>query len=132
MRLLTATLAIVWASPWTLFGLANGLLAVATGGRVRRVERVLEFSGGWAVFFLKTFPFVSGASAATFGHVVIGRTPEALDATRAHEMVHVGQYERWGPAFVPAYLACWAVLWMRGKHPYFDNPFEREAFNRAR
>ena len=132
MRTLTATLAILWASPWTLFGVASGLLSMATGGRVRRFGRVLEFSGGWAAFFLKTFPLVSGASAVTFGHTILGRTPETLDAVRPHEMVHVRQYERWGPFFVPAYLACWAALWMRGKNPYFDNPFEREAFDEAR
>jgi hypothetical protein len=122
-------LAVLWAAPWTLFGLANGLLALASGGRVRRVGRVLEFSGGWASFFLKTFPLVAGASAVTFGHAILGRSPEALDLARAHELVHVRQYERWGPLFLPAYLACWAVLWLRGKNPYFDNPFEREAFD---
>jgi hypothetical protein len=131
VRTLTVVAAILWASPWTLFGLANGLLAMATGGRARRVGRVLEFSGGWAGFFLKTFPLVAGASAVTFGHAVLGRSPEALDAAREHELVHVRQYERWGPLFVPAYLFCWAVLWLRGRHPYFDNPFEREAFDRA-
>ena len=38
------------------------------------------------------------------------------------------QYERWGPFFIPAYLA--ASLWMlvTGRDPYRENPFEREAF----
>jgi hypothetical protein len=127
----TRILAILWASPWTLFGLANGLVALATGGRVRRVGRVLEFSGGWAALFLKTLPLVAGASAVTFGHAILGRSPDALDHARAHELVHVRQYERWGPIFVPAYLGCWAILWLRGKNPYLDNPFEREAFDKS-
>jgi hypothetical protein len=55
-----------------------------------------------------------------------------LDETRAHERVHVAQCERWGPLFVPAYLAAGAWAWARGRHPYFDNPFEREAFAAAR
>jgi len=131
MRALTAMLAIAWASPWTLFGLTNGILAVATGGQVRRRGRVLEFSGGWASLFLKTFPLVSGASAVTFGHVILGRSPDALNAVRGHELVHVRQYERWGPVFVPAYLFWWVALWLAGRNPYFDNPFEREAFDEA-
>ena len=47
--------------------------------------------------------------------------------TRAHERVHVRQYEWWGPLFVPAYLLAglWALI--HGGHPYFDNRFEREA-----
>lgn len=131
MRHLTAALAILWASPWTLFGLANGLLALSTGGWVRRVGRVLEFSGGWATLFLKVFPLVPRASAVTFGHTILGRSPEALDLARRHELVHVRQYERWGPLFGPAYLLCSAVLKLRGKNPYRDNPFEREAFDKA-
>ncbi|MCA1583289.1 MAG: hypothetical protein LC791_00470 [Acidobacteria bacterium] len=61
------------------------------------------------------------------GHVVAARDAEALSSTRAHERAHVAQAERWGPFFVPAYLA--ASLWAvgRGEHPYFDNLFERDA-----
>jgi hypothetical protein len=68
-----------------------------------------------------------GASAITFGDVVLGTGRAALDSTRAHERVHVRQYERWGPLFIPLYLA--ASLWaaVRGRHPYYDNPFERAA-----
>jgi hypothetical protein len=46
-------------------------------------------------------------------------------------MIHVRQYERWGVLFVPVYLLCSAVLWVRGKRPYHDNPFERQAFSEA-
>jgi hypothetical protein len=41
----------------------------------------------------------------TFGHVVVGASAKALDDTRTHERVHIRQYERWGPLFVPAYVA---------------------------
>jgi hypothetical protein len=51
-----------------------------------------------------------------------------LDHCRTHELVHVRQYERWGPLFVPAYLASSAIIWLRGGDPYRDNPFEREAY----
>jgi hypothetical protein len=64
----------------------------------------------------------------TLGHVVIGRDPVVLDRCRKHEWVHVRQYERWGPLFLPAYLLCSAWLWWHGRNPYLDNPFEVEAF----
>jgi len=128
----TTILAILWASPWTAFGLLNGGLGLLTGGHAQRTGRVLEFWGGWVTVYLRIFPLVSGASAVAFGHTILGRSRAALEASREHELVHVRQYERWGPLFVPAYLLCWVVLWLRGKSPYLDNPFEREAFERAR
>lgn len=64
----------------------------------------------------------------TLGHVILGQSREVLAAIRAHELVHVRQYERWGPLFLPAYGLC--ALWqcIRGRHGYWDNPFEREAY----
>lgn len=100
-----------------------------TGGKVQKSGSLLEFWGGFLPLFLKRFPFVAGSPVATFGHVVVGRTQRHLDACRPHQLIHVKQYERWGPLFVPTYLACWAVLWCCGRHPYYDNPFEREAFD---
>jgi hypothetical protein len=128
-RLLTI-LAILWASPWTLFGMALGLLSLATGGRGYRVGRVIEFHGGVLPRLLAKAPFVAGAAAITFGHTVLGRTRADLDRCRSHELVHVRQYERWGPLFIPAYLLCGAVLAARKKNPYWDNPFEREAYEK--
>ena len=64
----------------------------------------------------------------TLGHVVIARTKIDLDLSRRHELVHVAQYERWGPLFVPAYLACSAWMWLQGYDAYLDNPFEVEAY----
>ena len=64
--------------------------------------------------------------AITFGHVVL--SVDELDAeTLAHELVHVRQYERWGPLLWPAYAL--SSLWERihGRDAYWDNHFEREA-----
>lgn len=123
-------LLILWASPGTLLGIGLGLLGVATGGGMQRVGRVLEFHGGWLAWLLAKAPVIGGASAITFGHTVLARTPGDLVRTRSHELIHVAQYERWGPLFIPAYLGCSAWLWLRGQHPYWDNPFEREAYER--
>lgn len=123
---------ILWASPWTLLGLLAGLLAISTGGTIQRTGKVLEFYGGVLCWALAKAPIVGGASAMTLGHVVIGRTLDDIERTRAHEAVHVAQYERWGLFFIPAYFACSIWLWIRGQNPYFDNPFEREAYGHNR
>jgi len=130
MNRLLVLLLIVWASPWTLLGLVLGLVAVSSGGGGQRAGRVLEFHGGWLRWLLTRVPIAGGASAMTLGHTVLARTPADLDRTREHERVHVAQYERWGIAFVPAYLACSAWLWLRGRNVYWDNPFEREAYGK--
>lgn len=124
-------LGIVWAFPWTLVGLCIGGLGLLTGGKTRCAGHVLEFWGGGVATFLRVFPLVKGASAVTFGHTVLGRSQETLDSCRQHELVHVRQYERWGPLFVPAYLACWAWLECTGRDPYLHNPFERQARQEA-
>ncbi len=121
-------LQILWAAPWTLLGLALGLLALVTGGGCQRAGRVLEFHGGVLSRLLKIVPIAGGAAAMTLGHVVIARTISCLDRSRRHELVHVAQYERWGLLFVPAYLLCSAWLWFRGYNAYLDNPFEEEAY----
>lgn len=131
MVLARRLLSILWASPWSLLGLLLGGLALITGGYVQRGAGALEFWGPGAEWFLRTFPLVPGAAALTLGHVVIGRTLDDLNRCRLHELVHVEQYERWGPAFVPAYLGWWVWLWLKGRNPYLDNPFEREAFRRS-
>ena len=121
-------LAIIWASPYTLLGLFLGFIGVCTGGRVRLRGRVVEFYGGGVKWLLQQFFFGEGAMALTLGHTVLGQTDAALDISRKHELVHVRQFERWGPLMGPAYLGCSLVLWLRGRRPYRDNPFERQAF----
>jgi hypothetical protein len=120
----------VWAAPTT----ALGLLVVLAGrwrARTRVVDGVLEAYGPTLAWLLLHLTLVRGGAAAlTLGHVVIARDRHSLEVTRAHERVHVRQCEIWGPLFVPAYLAAslWAVL--RGRNFYFDNRFERAAFQR--
>ncbi len=70
-------------------------------------------------------------AAITFGHVVLGLDRAILDRVREHEQVHVRQYERWGPLFVPAYLLSSLVQLMHGRDPYRDNVFEREAYGKG-
>lgn len=118
----------LWAGPSSVLGLAVLLLA-SRRAQVAVVDGVIEAHGpaiNWGLTHLTVL--AGGASALTLGHVVIACDAAALRLTRAHERVHVRQYERWGPLFLPAYFA--ASLWAAasGKHCYLDNWFEREAW----
>ena len=125
-------LAIIWALPYTLLGLFLGGIGLCTGGNVRIRGGVVEFYGGGVKWLLKRFPLVEGAMACTLGHTVFGQTDAALNISHDHEMVHVRQFERWGPLMGPAYLGCCLVLWLMRRRPYRDNPFEREAYDQGR
>ena len=122
-------IAYLWASPNTLIGLIATALALCTGGRARIVAGVIEVHGGFATFALRRLTLLkNGAAALTLGHVVLGQDQASLDFTRRHERVHVRQYERWGPFFLPAYLGVSTALWVMGRDAYRDNLFEREAY----
>ena len=124
-------LAMLWASPYTLVGLLLGIAGLCTGGRIRIRGRAVEFYGGGVKWLLRQFFFGEGAMAFTLGHTVLGQTDAALDICRDHEMVHVRQFERWGPLMGPAYLGCSLLLWFMSRRPYRDNPFEQQAFEEA-
>lgn len=123
MRFFLRCLPYAWALPYTLLGIAIGLLLC---GRFQRVQGVIEIHGPVIAKVLSRL--LVPAMAMTFGHVVFGRTAAALESTRTHERVHVRQYERWGIAFVPVYLLLSAVLYIRGRDGYRENPFEVEAY----
>lgn len=132
--MLTALLTLarwLWASPWTLLGLMIGGAALLGKGGVQRRQGIVEFHGPAIAWVLSWPRRGMHFSAMTLGHVVVGRSVEALDTAREHELVHVRQYERWGPLFVPVYLICSLAIYFRGGDPYRDNPFEREAYRIA-
>jgi hypothetical protein len=104
-----------------------GTVGLCTGGGARVRGRVIEFYGGAVAWFLQRLPGGQFVMAVTLGHGILGRTEAALDLCRDHELVHVRQYERWGPLFGPAYLLCSFTSWLRGNNAWRDNPFERQA-----
>jgi hypothetical protein len=120
----------LWALPATLLGLPLAALALA-GGRIQVVDAAIEAHGPWLRWLLSSCLPLSGVAALTLGHVVIGCDEHALACSRAHERVHVRQYERWGPFFLPAYLLASVYAALRGGHFYRDNVFEREAHHIA-
>jgi len=122
-----STFALLWAGPNSLIGVVVGGLTLLTGGKAQVCRGVLEFHGGFSRWLLG---FLPGGEilAMTLGHVVVGVNADALEIARDHEHVHVRQYERWGPLFLPAYLLNSLWQWLKGRRPYRDNVFEREAY----
>ena len=116
-----------WAAPCTAVGLGVALIACMTGGRSHWVGGALE------VAFesqrdpervrIGRLPFC----AITLGHVIIGVSHSELHRLRAHEQVHVRQYERWGALFLVAYPASSLLQLLLGRRPYWDNYFEVQA-----
>ena len=117
-----------WPSPYTVLGLLLGALSLLFGGRWRRHLGALEFFGGYLGAALARLPQPLGFSAMTLGHVILAVDRSALAQLRHHEHVHVRQYERWGPFFVPAYLLSSLLQLLRGRNPYRENHFERQAY----
>ena len=114
------------AAPATLVGLALAGIACACGATVRIRRGVVEVAGG-RLARLPGFFRPLHIIAITFGHVVLGVTHTVLERERAHEHAHVRQYERWGPFFLPLYVASSGLALMGGGKPYLDNAFERQA-----
>ncbi|MBM4076651.1 MAG: hypothetical protein FJ267_13560 [Planctomycetes bacterium] len=119
----------LWVLPGSLVGLAATVLALLTGGTATVVDGVLEVHGGLISRILdRGNRWVGPIAAITLGHVVLGSSLALLEHTRRHERVHVRQYERWGPFFIPAYLLASVWLLLKGHDPYRKNPFEVEAY----
>ena len=120
----------LWVLPGTVVGLMLTPLAFIGSGGARVVDGVLEVHGGWVTrLLMRGNRWMAGPIAAiTLGHVVLGCDLPTLERTRRHERVHVRQYERWGPFFIPAYLLCSVWVSFKGYDAYLDNPFEVEAY----
>ncbi|HEY0843335.1 signal peptide prediction [Methylotenera sp.] len=121
-------IAYAWAAPNTLLGIWLGLVIIVFGGRVHFMDGVAEFHGGSVGNFFATRPRPFCFGAITVGHVILGTCHNELNALRAHEHVHVRQYERWGVFFLPAYAlsSLWEVC--NGRNGYWNNCFERQAY----
>lgn len=119
----------LWPFPWTLLGLAIGLLGCIGGGKVAWYKGTIVCWGHWLSRLLQNVPISGGAAALTLGHTILARSEADMRKIHDHELVHVRQYQRWGVLFVPAYFAASAWLWYLGRDFYRDNPFEKEAFH---
>ena len=121
-----------WAAPYTLLGAVLGLVALVFGASWRLERGVLEFCGGRLGRLIARLPQPLAFSAMTLGHVILAVDSAALRQLRQHERVHVRQYERWGLLFLPAYVLSSVVQLLRGRNPYRENHFERQAYATAK
>ena len=124
---MSTVLRYAWAAPATLVGLLVALPAFATGARARVIDGVIEITGGRVERLIGALPRRYRFCAITFRHLVVCTDRWTAAAVRAHEHVHVRQYERLGALFFPLYIGSSVVQLLRGRDPYFDNRFEREA-----
>ena len=120
-----------WASPATLVGIALALIGLALGARPRVVDGAIEVTGGALTRWIRRLPPACRFAAITFGHVVICTDADTAEIVRAHEQVHIRQYERWGALFFPLYAGSSLLQLALSRDPYRDNHFEREAFARS-
>jgi len=97
------------------------------GGSAKRafgtLEVTLRHSEAASPFISRLLPF----RAIALGHVIIAVGQQELEQLRAHELVHVQQYERWGIAFFVAYAASSIWQLLHGRSVYWDNHFEVQA-----
>ena len=109
---------IIWAGPNSLIGLALALFF-----------RRWRFARGVLVAEGAEWPRKAGwnYTAITFGHVVLSVKEPIPERVLDHELVHVRQYEKLGPLFLPAYWAASLIAMIRGRHFYRDNLFEVHA-----
>lgn len=118
---------LTWVAPCSLVGLIAASAVLLCGGSARRASGTLEVtlrhSEAECPAIAKCLPF----RAIALGHVIIAVGQLDLERLRAHELVHVRQYERWGIVFFVAYAASgiWQVL--NGRNPYWNNHFEVQA-----
>ena len=126
MRFIGYPLGYLWALPNTFVGLLFLPLTIMSGGRARLKRGALEIYGGFAAWYLRKM--CGGVGAMTLGHVILGRDRPMLDFTRDHEHVHINQYMKWGPFFIPMYALSSFLCWRKGLNPYFENRFERVAY----
>jgi hypothetical protein len=121
-----------WTSPATAVGLLLSIPALSLGASGRVIEGVLEVGGGRFRGLVARLPSAMQFGAITFGHVIIGVDHDVLTRLRSHEHVHVRQYERWGIIFFVLYAGSSLLALVRGRHPYWHNHFEREAYRLAK
>jgi hypothetical protein len=122
-----AALRYLWAAPASGIGLIAAAAWLLGGARARVVHGALEVSGGRLAAVAAGLPDGLRFSAITLGHVILGLDAAVLERVRAHEQVHVRQYERWGLLFFPLYAGASLLAWLGARHPYWHNHFERQA-----
>ncbi|MCI0616386.1 hypothetical protein L0244_25675, partial [bacterium] len=130
------TTGFIWTLPNTAigFGLVEANKKLAPELRARGIDVAdPEFIGfdseNWVLGYRNTlFPLGFGEGWITFGHVVLANHPWKDgfgDPWYQHELVHVFQYDLFGPTFLPLYLSNYLInLPIYGRRAYENILFE--------
>ena len=118
---------LLWAAPCSLVGVLVAAIAVLLGGRAVRASGVLEVTLSECEASSPAFASHLRFRAIALGHVIVAVSRQELEQLRAHELIHVRQYERWGIAFFVAYAASSVWQLLNGRSAYWDNRFEVQA-----
>ena len=105
------TLGFIWTLPNTVLGLLAGALTFQAP-RVQEGALVFDRAPRGLTWLLLRM----NRSAMTVGFVIVSARPLTPTAL-AHERHHIRQYCRWGPLFIPVYLAL-AVPYGYWRHPF--------------
>ena len=128
---LTLFLRVLWAAPCSLLGAVLATPVLLAGGSAKRVGRAIEISYYPTMCpagtVLRHLPF----SAITLGHIIIAISGDEMARLRAHEHVHVRQYERLGLFFLLAYPASSLAAALRGQCPHKHNRYEIQGISEA-
>lgn len=117
----------IWIGPMHLAALV--LVKLAGAWHVGAVDESTAFNeymvpqDGWAKRLFERFGFVAITPSA---RVIIWRDWKSYHTTAllAHEAEHTKQHRRFGPFFLPVYLACSAWAWVTGRGAYRGNALE--------
>lgn len=118
---------LAWAAPCSLVGLSAAAIALLVGGSARRACGTLEVTLGESEAVCPALTRLLPFRAIALGHVIIAVGRQELEQLRAHERVHVQQYERWGVLFFIAYAASGVWQLVHGRSAYWNNHFEVQA-----
>ncbi len=125
--LIGRTARLLWAAPCSAIGLVLAVVPLALGGSAAWHRGALEVTyrhdQAGCGKLADALPF----RGIVFGHVILAVTAQELAWIGPHERVHVDQYERWGPLFLPAYGLSSLWQWLHGRSPYWYNHFEVQA-----
>ncbi len=117
----------LWVAPWTCVGLFTGLMCRAIGAKHTFHHGTIGIYGPGVAMLLRKAPIQGGARAFTLGHCILAVDKESWRETFSHEWIHVRQYQWFGPSLYRVlYRIAWQ--WFRGRDPYFDNRFEKQAY----
>ncbi|MCU0933610.1 MAG: hypothetical protein MUE86_04020 [Thiobacillaceae bacterium] len=130
-RQLIRLLRFAWPSPCSAVGAVFAVLVILLGGSCRRVGGAIEVALRAQQAQVPPWAARSAFGGITLGHVILGQSHELLAHLRAHERVHVRQYEVLGPLFFLAYPLASLCAGLRGRSPYSGNFFEMQAHRQS-